>query len=59
MSNWANEMTLKADKGRTSEQRAQFKQQVIQTIEADRLMQAQQVESFIVGVAAHSLTRLR
>jgi hypothetical protein len=38
LTDWANEVSLKADKDRTPEQREQFKQQVIKTIEADRLM---------------------
>lgn len=56
MADWANEISLKADKDRTPEQREQFKQQVVKDIEADRLMVAQETELFIVGVSANYRT---
>jgi hypothetical protein len=56
LADWTNEVSLKADKGRTPEQREQFKQQVIKEVETDRLMMAQEVSLFIIGVAANYLT---
>jgi hypothetical protein len=56
LADWANEVSLKADRQRTPEQREQFKQQVMREIEADRLMMAQEVSLFIVGVSANYLT---
>lgn len=52
----ANDITLKADKNSTAEQREHFKQQALKRIEADRLLMAQQVGLSIVGVAAYFLT---
>jgi hypothetical protein len=49
-------VSLKADKDRTPEQHEQFKQEVIREAEADRLMMAQEVSLFIVGVPAHYIT---
>ncbi len=56
LADWANEISLKADKGRSPEQREAFKQQVVESIEADRLMMAQDVGLFIVGVSANYVT---
>lgn len=56
LADWGHEISLKADKGRTTEEREQFKQQVLKDIEADRLMMAQSVHLFIVGVSANYVT---
>src|SRR5579859_1081394 len=56
LTDWTYDCALKADKDRTPQQREQFKQEVMRALQADRLMVAQQVEVFIVGVAAHYLT---
>lgn len=56
LTDFANDISLKADKNRTPEQREQFKQEVTHALESDRLMMAQQVEVCIVGVAAHFFT---
>jgi hypothetical protein len=57
LADMANDIALKADKNRTPEQREQFKKQVLQQVEADRLMQAQQVDLHIVGAAVSFFTR--
>lgn len=56
LADMANDLALKVDKNRSPEQREQFKQQVLQQIEADRLMMAQQVELYIVGASASFFT---
>lgn len=56
LADWASDISLKAEKHCSPEQREQFKQQVVKDVEADRLMMAQQVDILIIGASARFVT---
>lgn len=56
LADWASDISLKAEKHCSPEQREQFKQQIVKDVEADRLMMAQQVDILIIGASARFVT---